>query len=110
MRDQLGLERAVIVQLRLLHLQTSLLDQPLLFLLHLYASLVQSCTWVWNLLNSLITSESIGAPDPRDRLAVGNRLVVGALIELFALVVLLLLLGGLGSLQNVVVGSFLGLF
>jgi hypothetical protein len=72
LRDQLWLECAVIVQLGLLHLQTRLLNQPLLFLLHLYASLVQSCAWVWNLVNFLIISEPIGTPDPRNRLAIGN--------------------------------------
>jgi hypothetical protein len=107
LRDQLGLECAMIIQLGLLHLQASLLNQPLLFLLHLHASLVQSRAWVRNLLDLLIVSEPVGAPDPRDGLAVSNGFVVGALIGLFALIVLLLLLGGLGSLQNTVVGSLL---
>lgn len=53
----------MIVQFCLLKFQPSLLNEPLLLLLHLNASLVQPFAGILNLLDLFVISESVRAPD-----------------------------------------------
>ena len=56
----------MVVQFGLFHLESRLLNESLLLLLHLDASLIESLARILNLLDLLVVAESVCAPDSGD--------------------------------------------
>lgn len=89
----------MVVELRLFHLNTSLLNQSFLLLFHLNTSLIKSLPRILQLLDLLVVPESVYALNPLNRLSFHDRVLMGALVEPTCILPPLLL-SRLGSLTG----------